>query len=64
MSSAPGSARSTPGPAPGTSGARRAFLSAALRRPATMGAVAPSSQRLASVLASVVPTRGDRAPGR
>ena len=26
--------------------ARRAFLSAALRRPATMGAVAPSSQRL------------------
>ena len=38
--------------------ARRAFLSAALRRPATMGAVAPSSARLAGVLASVVPRAG------
>jgi phospholipid N-methyltransferase len=38
--------------------ARRAFLAAALRRPATMGAVAPSSRRLASVLASVVPSTG------
>jgi phosphatidylethanolamine/phosphatidyl-N-methylethanolamine N-methyltransferase len=38
--------------------ARRAFLAAALRRPATMGAVAPSSARLAAVLASVVPRTG------
>ena len=38
--------------------ARRAFLSAALRRPATMGAVAPSSARLAGVLASIVPREG------
>lgn len=45
-------------PAPRSSDARRAFLSAALRRPATMGAVAPSSERLATVLASVVPRSG------
>jgi len=38
--------------------ALRAFLSAALRRPATMGAVAPSSARLARVLSSVVPREG------
>lgn len=38
--------------------ARRAFLAAAIRRPATMGAVAPSSPRLAKVLASVVPREG------
>jgi phosphatidylethanolamine/phosphatidyl-N-methylethanolamine N-methyltransferase len=38
--------------------AHRAFLAAALRRPGSMGAVAPSSRRLASVLASVVPTTG------
>jgi phosphatidylethanolamine/phosphatidyl-N-methylethanolamine N-methyltransferase len=38
--------------------ARRAFLAAALRRPATMGAIAPSSPRLAAVLASVVPRTG------
>ncbi|HYH29213.1 MAG TPA: methyltransferase domain-containing protein [Pseudonocardia sp.] len=38
--------------------ARRAFLAAALRRPATMGAVAPSSPRLGAVLASVVPRTG------
>jgi phosphatidylethanolamine/phosphatidyl-N-methylethanolamine N-methyltransferase len=38
--------------------ARTAFLAAFLRRPSTMGAVAPSSARLASVLASVVPTTG------
>lgn len=38
--------------------ARRAFLAAALRRPATMGAVAPSSPRLTRVLASVVPRAG------
>ena len=37
-------------PAPRSSDARRAFLSAALRRPATMGAVAPSSERLATEL--------------
>ena len=36
----------------------RAFLSAALRRPSTMGAVAPSSERLASVLSSIVPRDG------
>lgn len=36
----------------------RAFLSAALRRPGTMGAVAPSSARLAGVLASIVPRTG------
>lgn len=39
--------------------AHRAFLAAALRHPATMGAVAPSSRRLAAVLASVVPTTGE-----
>lgn len=38
--------------------ARRAFLAAALRRPATMGAVAPSSPHLTRVLASVVPRSG------
>jgi Phospholipid N-methyltransferase len=38
--------------------ARRAFLAAALRRPTTMGAVVPSSARLAAVLASVVPRDG------
>jgi phosphatidylethanolamine/phosphatidyl-N-methylethanolamine N-methyltransferase len=40
-------------------GARRAFLAAALRRPATMGAITPSSPRLAAVLASVVPRTGE-----
>jgi phosphatidylethanolamine/phosphatidyl-N-methylethanolamine N-methyltransferase len=38
--------------------ARRAFLAAALRRPATMGAIAPSSARLGAVLASVAPRTG------
>jgi phosphatidylethanolamine/phosphatidyl-N-methylethanolamine N-methyltransferase len=38
--------------------AHRAFLAAALRRPATMGAIAPSSPRLGAVLASVVPSSG------
>lgn len=37
---------------------RRAFLAAFLRRPATMGAVVPSSARLSAVLTSVVPTAG------
>ena len=36
----------------------RAFLTAFLRRPSTMGAVAPSSAGLAAILASVVPTGG------
>jgi phosphatidylethanolamine/phosphatidyl-N-methylethanolamine N-methyltransferase len=47
-------------PATGADGrsARRAFLAAAVRRPATMGAVAPSSPRLGAVLASVVPRTG------
>lgn len=44
--------------APSSPHALRAFLSAARRRPATMGAVAPSSARLAAVLASVVPREG------
>jgi phosphatidylethanolamine/phosphatidyl-N-methylethanolamine N-methyltransferase len=35
--------------------ARRAFISAAIRRPGSVGAVVPSSRRLAEVLASVVP---------
>jgi len=39
--------------------ARRAFLAAALRRPATMGAIAPSSPRLGGVLSSVVPRTGE-----
>lgn len=39
--------------------ARRAFLGAALRRPATMGAIAPSSARLGAVLSSVVPRTGE-----
>jgi phospholipid N-methyltransferase len=45
--------------APDARSARRAFLAAALRRPATMGAVAPSSPRLGAVLASVVPRTGE-----
>jgi phosphatidylethanolamine/phosphatidyl-N-methylethanolamine N-methyltransferase len=38
--------------------ARRAFLRAAVRRPGTVGAVTPSSVRLARVLASIVPSTG------
>lgn len=38
--------------------ARRTFLAAALRRPGRIGAVYPSSPRLAGVLASVVPSQG------
>ena len=38
--------------------ARRAFLTAALRRPGTVGAVVPSSARLAEVLVSIVPRAG------
>lgn len=38
--------------------ARRTFLRAFLRRPLTMGAVTPSSERLGAVLASVVPVSG------
>jgi phosphatidylethanolamine/phosphatidyl-N-methylethanolamine N-methyltransferase len=38
--------------------ARRAFVSAAFRRPGTVGAIVPSSARLAEVLASVVPRNG------
>ena len=38
--------------------ARRAFVAAALRRPSTIGAVVPSSARLAEVLATVVPRVG------
>jgi phospholipid N-methyltransferase len=44
---------------PDARSARRAFLTAALRRPATMGAIAPSSPRLGAVLASVVPRTGE-----
>ncbi|MFC4945504.1 class I SAM-dependent methyltransferase [Pseudonocardia sp. GCM10023141] len=47
----------TVSPAPGPA-ARRAFLAAAIRRPGTMGAVTPSSERLAGVLSSVVPRTG------
>jgi phospholipid N-methyltransferase len=43
-------------PVPG--GPRRAFLAAAVRRPGQIGAVAPSSPRLAGLLASVVPSHG------
>ena len=43
---------------PPTAGARRAFLAAAVRRPGQIGAVFPSSPRLAALLASVVPSRG------
>jgi phosphatidylethanolamine/phosphatidyl-N-methylethanolamine N-methyltransferase len=46
------------GPGRAEADARRAFLAAALRRPTTMGAVVPSSPRLAGVLASVVPRDG------
>ncbi|SHL27575.1 Phospholipid N-methyltransferase [Pseudonocardia thermophila] len=38
--------------------ARRTFLKAALRGPGTVGAVAPSSPQLASVLVAVVPRTG------
>jgi phosphatidylethanolamine/phosphatidyl-N-methylethanolamine N-methyltransferase len=51
----------TPDTAPDARSARRAFLAAALRRPATMGAIAPSSPRLGAVLASVVPRTGEPA---
>lgn len=54
MTSDSGPARSEPD----ARAARRAFLVAALRRPATMGAVTPSSERLAGVLASIVPSEG------
>lgn len=58
MTSEPGpSAPADPAPRPAD--ARRAFLAAALRRPATMGAVAPSSPRLGAVLASIVPSQGE-----
>lgn len=43
----------------GRGSARRAFLGAALRSPATIGAVAPSSPRLGGLLASVVPRSGE-----
>jgi phospholipid N-methyltransferase len=43
---------------PEAGAARRAFLSAAVRRPATRGAIAPSSPRLGAVLASIVPSTG------
>ncbi len=46
------------GDPPDRRGARRAFAAAAVRRPGTMGAVAPSSARLAGLLASVVPRAG------
>ncbi len=36
----------------------RVFISEAMRNPATMGAVAPSSSRLAELLAGVVPSAG------
>lgn len=49
----PGAAGNTP-----TTGARRAFLAAAVRRPGQIGAVFPSSPQLASLLASVVPSQG------
>jgi phosphatidylethanolamine/phosphatidyl-N-methylethanolamine N-methyltransferase len=54
MTSGTGPARTEPD----AKAARRAFLAAALRRPATMGAVTPSSPRLGAVLASVVPRVG------
>lgn len=47
-----------PGAASDSRSARRAFIAAALRRPTTVGAVVPSSARLAAVLASVVPREG------
>ena len=54
MTPEPGAARIAVDPR----SARRAFLSAALRRPGTMGAVVPSSARLGEVLAAVVPREG------
>lgn len=49
----------TPGADRDVRAARRAFLAAAARRPARIGAVAPSSARLSGVLASVVPRTGE-----
>ncbi|HVH24387.1 MAG TPA: SAM-dependent methyltransferase [Pseudonocardia sp.] len=54
MTPEPGAARIAADP----TSARRAFLSAALRRPGLVGAVVPSSARLAEVLAAVVPREG------
>jgi phosphatidylethanolamine/phosphatidyl-N-methylethanolamine N-methyltransferase len=46
------------GPPGSRRGARRAFFAAALRRPGQVGAVAPTSAVMATVLASVVPATG------
>ena len=43
-------------PDPGA--ARRAFLSAVLRNPGQMGAIMPSSQRMARLLTTIVPRTG------
>ncbi len=50
---------SAPGRRSGTGSTLRAFLSVAVRRPGTVGAVWPSSAALAGLLASVVPRSGD-----
>lgn len=55
----PARAAGRAGGAPGGPGARRAFLAAALRHPGQVGAVVPSSERLAAVLASIVPREGE-----
>lgn len=59
--STPPAGSSPPGPPAGPESgrsARRAFLTAVLRNPGAVGAVAPSSPRLAAVLAAVVPRSG------
>jgi phosphatidylethanolamine/phosphatidyl-N-methylethanolamine N-methyltransferase len=49
--------RESPVPS-GTSAHRRVFLAAVMRNPAAVGAIVPSSSRLANLLASVVPSAG------
>jgi phospholipid N-methyltransferase len=44
--------------APGTSAPHRVFLAAVMRNPSAVGAIVPSSPRLANLLASVVPSAG------
>lgn len=59
MTSEPDDAPHPPRPGvPDARAARRAFLSAVLRNPGQMGAIMPSSQRMARLLTTIVPRTG------